>query len=236
MTHEMNDTPNASPNQEERPPSSDGNATPSGEILKAGTRKSWAQGLTVPLWLSLSAIVLSAFLAFPAVKGFTLGRETGRLKEEIKQLQGSLLLVQAQGLKPDQAVAHFGSQNVEGEPGFDGARGVGLFVSPILPLEPKKAELPDLIQIDFRNKADAVLAFDGTRFNFTEVRLSLFQEGNVVWSQTLAMPRKTLFVQNVMTFVLNQEAMAKGDYRIRIEGDPSRGGKTLGEYDLRIEK
>ena len=100
----------------------------------------------------------------------------------------------------------------------------------------KKSGLPDLIHIDFRNNEESVLAFDLTPFNFEELQVSITQERNLVWIQTISVPSKRLYGQNLVTFVLTREALSAGEYKIKLDGNPSREIKRLGEFDLTIER
>jgi len=199
-------------------------------------RNAWWQKIAIPKWLSLAAILLAAFLFFPAYKGFTSGREIRSLKEESANSNHALSLSRAQITKLENDLYQVGFQGRGRRVGDRLARGLGLFVSPVLSLEQKNSRLPDLIHIDFRNKEEAVLAFELTRFNIEELQMSIFQEGNLVWLQTILIPPKTLFVQNLVTFVLSRDTLAAGEYRIKIEGNPSRVIKPVGEFDLTVER
>ena len=73
-------------------------------------------------------------------------------------------------------------------------------------------------------------------FHFEELQMSIMQERNLVWIQTISVPPKTLYGQNLVTFVLTREALNAGEYKIKIDGNPSREIKRLGEFDLTIER
>lgn len=188
-----------------------------------------------PPWLSLGAILVAAFLVFPAYKGFTSGREIQRLKEEVENANRSLSLSRTQIAKLENDLYRVGLLR-QGRGADLPDKGLGLFISPILSLEQKKSELPDLIQIDFRNNEDSVLAFELSRLDVEELQISILRDGNLIWLQTIRVPPKTLFVQDLVTFVLNRDRFDSGKYKIAIDGNPSRNIRRLAEFDLTIKK
>jgi hypothetical protein len=193
------------------------------------------RGMAIPQGLSLGAILLAAFLVFPAYKGFVSGREIQRLKEEAGSAHQALSLSRTQVSKLENDLYRVGVLR-QGRVGDPPARGLGLYLSPILSLEQKKSELPDLIHIDFRNNEESVLAFDPSRLNVEELQMRILREGNLVWLQTISIPPKTLLVQDLVTFVLTRDTLDAGEYQIKVEGNPSREIKRLAEFDLTIER
>ena len=204
--------------------------------VKAESDKlAFLKGIAISPWASLGAILLATFLLFPAYKGFTSGREIQRLKEDLGSANESLSLSRTLVSKLENDLYRVGLQG-RGRVGEHPSAGLGLLVSPVLSLEQKKSGLPDLIHIDFRNNEESVLAFDLTPFNFEELQVSITQERNLVWIQSISVPPKTLYGQNLVTFVLTREALSAGDYKIKLDGNPSREIKRLGEFDLTIER
>ena len=117
------------------------------------------QGMAISPWASLGAILLAAFLVFPAYKGFTSGREIQRLREELGSSNQSLSQSKTLVSKLENDLYRVGLQG-QGRVGEHPVAGLGLLISPVLSLEHKKSGLPDLIHIDFRNNEESVLAFD----------------------------------------------------------------------------
>jgi len=191
--------------------------------------------LVIPSWISLAAVILAGFLIFPAYKGFISGKERGQLDKQLKSANQSLALSRAQIAKLENEIYQVGLQGQGRRLGDHLARGLGLFVSPLLSLEQKKSGLPDLIHINFSQKEEAVLAFEVGRVNVEELQMSIFQKGNLVWLQTVPIPARTLLNQNLITFVLSRDTLGPGEYRIRVDGNPSREKKPVSEFDLWIE-
>lgn len=198
-------------------------------------RMTLIQGMVISPWVSLGAILLAAFLVYPAYQGFNSGRKIQRLREELGSSNQSLSLSKSLISKLETDLYRVGLQG-QGRVGEHPVAGLGLLISPILSLEHKKSGLPDLIHIDFRNKEESVLAFDLTPFHFEELQVSITQEKNLVWIQTISVPPKTLFGENLVTFVLTREALSAGEYKIKMDGNPSREIKRVGEFDLTIER
>jgi len=185
-------------------------------------------------WLSIGAILVATFLVFPAYKGFTSGREIHLLKEEVGSANQALSLTRAQVSKLENDLYRVGLLG-QGRVGNHPSSGIGLFITPILSLEQKKSELPDLIQVDFRNSEESVLAFDLSRLNIEELQISILREGNLVWLRTIPIPPKTMFVQDLVTFVLTRDILSAGAYKIKVDGNPSKEVKVLAEFDLTID-
>ncbi len=204
-------------------------------VKAEGGKMAFLRGIAISPWASLGVILLAAFLLFPAYKGFTSGREIRHLREELGSANESLSLSRTLVSKLENDLYRVGLQG-RGRVGEHPSAGLGLLVSPVLSLEPKKSGLPDLIHIDFRNNEESVLAFDLTPFNFEELQVSITQERNLVWIQTISVPSKRLYGQNLVTFVLTREALSAGEYKIKLDGNPSREIKRLGEFDLTIER
>ena len=206
------------------------------EVVRSNASKDQpSKSLVIPGWISLTALIVAGFLLFPAYKGFKSGREKGILDEQLKSANQSLALSKAQIAKLENEIYQVGLQGQGRRLGDHLARGLGLFVSPLLSLEQKKSGLPDLIRIDFRQREEAVLAFEAGGIRVEELQMSIFQEGNLVWLQTVPIPRKTLFNQNLITFVLSRDTLGPGKYRIKMDGNPSREKTPVSEFDLWIE-
>jgi hypothetical protein len=207
-----------------------------GKLIKVeSSQMALFRGMAFPQWLSLGAILVAAFLVFPAYKGFVSGREIQRLKEEAGSANQALSLSRTQVSKLENDLYRVGVLG-QGRVGDHLARGLGLYISPILSLEQKKSELPDLIHINFRNNEESVLAFDPSRLNVEELQVRIFREGNLVWLQTISIPPKTLLVQDLVTFALTRDTLDAGEYQIKVDGNPSKEIKRLAEFDLTIER
>lgn len=222
-------------NNQSRPSDLQPELNDTGKPTKAENDKmALLRGIAISPWASIGAILLAAFLLFPAYKGFTSGREIQRLREELGSANESLSLSKRLVSKLENDLYRVGLQ-IQGRLGEHPPVGLGLLVSPVLSLEQKKSGLPDLIHIDFRNNQESILGFDLTPFNIEELQVSIMQKKELVWIQTISVPPKTLYGQNLVTFVLTREALSAGEYKIKLDGNPSREIKRLGEFDLAIE-
>jgi hypothetical protein len=110
----------------------------------------------------------------------------------------------------------------------------GLYISPLLFLEQKKSTTPDLISIDFSQADQAILVFSLPRFDLRDIEISIYQDTQLVWNQSIAVPKEKLFSENLVTFLLTRSALRAGTYRITVEGNPTARRIGLNQFDLAI--
>ena len=200
------------------------------ELLQA-----WMATLIIPVPLTLGALVFAAFLLFPAYKGLTSGSVIRQLEQTNQELQKQkdAIQIRAIGLERDLAGRDLQLTQRQRQVGAD--TGSGLYLSPLFYLDGRKSKAPDLINIDFTQADQAILVFSLPKLELREIELSIYQETRLVWSQSLAIPERKLFGENLVTVLLKSAALGKGSYRMTVQGNPSGQRVDLSQFDITIE-
>ena len=201
----------------------------------ASLLKDWIATLVIPVPMSLGAFVLAAFLIFPAFKGLSSGSTIRQLEKEKKELQQALEAAKSQSIKLDRELAQRDVQLLQRQQSKRIETDTGLYISPILSLEPKKTATPDLISINLSEADQAILVFALPRYKLQDVEFSVYQETRLVWSQSISIPPETLFNQNLVAFVLSRSLLPPGSYRLKVDGNPTTQRIGLNQFDLTIE-
>ncbi len=222
-------------NEIQRPRSPIKPEEPNPWIVIASSLKNWIATLVIPVPISLGAFFLAAFLIFPAFKGLSSGSTIRQLEEEKKELQQALDAAKSQSIKLDRELAQRDIQLLQRQQSKRNETNVGLYIAPILSLEPKKAVTPDLISINLSQTDQAILVFALPRYKLQEVEFSVYQDTRLVWSQSISIPSETLFNQNLVTFVLSRSVLPPGSYRLKVDGNPTSQKIGLNQFDLSIE-
>jgi len=200
------------------------------ELLKA-----WIATLVIPVPVTLGALVLAAFLLYPAYKGLTSGSTILQLEQANQDLQTQkdAANIRAIGLERKLAERDLQLTQRQRQGGVD--TGSGLYLSPLLYLEGRKSRAPDLISIDFTQAEQAILVFSLPKIELREVEVSIYEETRLVWNQSLAIPQQKLFGENLVTFLLKSSAVGKGHYRMTVQGNPTGQRIELNQFDVTIE-
>jgi hypothetical protein len=200
------------------------------ELLKA-----WMATVIIPAPVTLGALVLAAFLLFPAYKGLTSGSTIRQLEQRNQELQRHNDSTQIRVIELERELAGRDIQLTQRQRQSRVDTGSGLYLSPLLYLEGRKPRAPDLINIDFSQAEQAILVFSLPKLQLQEVEVSIYEETRLVWSQTLAIPQQQLFGENLVTFLLKSSALGKGNYRMKVQGNPTAQPVDLSQFDITIE-
>ena len=197
--------------------------------------KEWMATLVIPVPVTLGALVFTAFLLLPAYKGLTSASTIRQLEQTIQELQKQkeASQIRAIGLERELAGRDLQLTQRQRQAGVD--QGSGLYLSPLLYLDSRKSKAPDLISIDFTQAEQAILVFSLPKVELHDVEVSIYQETRLVWSQSLAIPQKKLFGENLVTFLLKSSAVGKGNYRMTVQGNPTGKRVDLNQFDVTIE-
>jgi len=198
--------------------------------------KDWVNSFILPPPAALGAIVLAAFLLFPAYRGLVSGGKINQLENQINGLQQALGAERSHSSSLDRELSERDFQLRQRQrSGTTADAGVGLFVSPPLSLEPKRKAQPDLISINFTQSDRAILVFSLPKIPLQEIEASILQEKRLVWNQILPLPQGNLSNQNLVAFVLASAILPAGNYRLVVEGNPTRQRVALAHFDLAVE-
>jgi len=198
--------------------------------------KTWMATLAIPVPFTLGALVLAAFLLFPAYKGLTSGSTIRQLEQTNQELQKQKdeIHIRAIGLEREVAGRDLQLTQRQRQAG-NTESGSGLYLSPLFYLDGKKPKARDLINIDFTQADQAILVFSLPKLELQEVEVTIYQEARLVWNQTLALPKQKLFGENLVTLFLKSAALGKGNYRMTFQGNPTAQRVDLSEFDITIE-
>lgn len=205
-------------------------------LLIARDLKDWINTLVLPVPLSLAAIVLAAFLVFPAYRGLLSSGIITQLEGRIKELQQGLDTERAHSITLDRELAQRDIQLQQRQRSNVSSSEPGLFLSPLLSLEPRRSKVPDLISVSFAQSDRALLVFSLPKQALEEIEVNIFQEQRSIWNQILPVSPEDLSNQNFVTFVISNSILAPGKYQLRVDGNPSRQRISLAQFDLSVEK
>jgi hypothetical protein len=198
--------------------------------------KDWINSFILPPPVALGAIILAAFLLFPAYRGLVSGQKINQLETQINGLQQALEAERSHSSNLDRELSQRDFQLRQRQrSGITADTGVGLFVSPPLSLEPKRKAQPDLISINFTQSDRAILVFSLPKMPLEEIEASILQEKRLVWNQILPLPPGNLSNQNLIAFVLASAILPAGNYHLVVEGNPTRQRVALARFDLAVE-
>ena len=199
--------------------------------------KTWMATLAIPVPFTFGALVLAAFLLFPAYKGLMSGSTIRQLQQTNQELQKQkdAIQIRAIGLEREVAGRDIQLTQRQRQAGVETETGSGLYLSPLFYLDGKKPKTRDLINIDFTQADHAILVFSLPKLELQEVEVSIYQEAHLVWNQTLALPKQRLFGENLVTLFLKGAALGKGNYRMTFQGNPTAQRVDLSEFDITIE-
>jgi hypothetical protein len=195
----------------------------------------WITGLVIPAPFTLSALVLAAFLIFPAFKGLTSGSVIRELEQKNGELQQMLDSAKSQRVRLERELSERDIRLSQRQPTSHEVGDSGLFISPLLFLESKKGRTPDLISINFSEAEQAILVFSLPRYQLQDLEISIYEDTRLVWNQSIGVPKDKLFNQNLVTFLLTRSSLGPGTYKITVEGNPTTRRVALNEFDLTIE-
>jgi len=196
--------------------------------------KVWMATLAIPVPFTFGALVLAAFLLFPAYKGLTSGSTIRQLQQANQELQKQKDAIQIRAIGLEREVAGRDLQLTQRQRAGT-ETGSGLYLSPLFYLDGKNPKTRDLINIDFTQADHAILVFSLPKLELQEVEVSIYQEARLVWNQTLALPKQKLFGENLVTLFLKGAALGKGNYRMTFQGNPTAQRVDLSEFDITIE-
>src|SRR5262245_8251177 len=197
--------------------------------------KTWMATLAIPVPFTFGALVLAAFLLFPAYKGLTSGSTILQLQQTNQELQKQKDAIQIRAIGLEREVAGRDLQLTQRQRQAGTETGSGLYLSPLFYLDGKKPKARDLINIDFTQADQAILVFALPKLELQEVEVSIYQEARLVWNQTLALPKQKLFGENLVTLFLKSASLGKGNYRMTFQGNPTAQRVDLSEFDITIE-
>ena len=197
--------------------------------------KAWLATVVIPVPLTLGALVLAAFLLFPAYKGLTSGSVILQLRQANEELQRQKEAIQTRTIELERELAGRDLQLTQRQRQGAVDTGSGLYLSPLFYLDGRKSRTPDLINIDFTQADQAILVFSLPKLELKEVEISIYQETRLVWNQSLALPQQKLFGENLVTLLLKGAALEKGNYRMTVQGNPTGQRVDLSQFDLTIE-
>jgi hypothetical protein len=198
--------------------------------------KDWTNTVVLPPALALGAIVLAAFLLFPAYRGLVSGRRINQLEVQISGLQQALEAERSHSSKLDRELSQREFQLRQRQrSGTTADTGVGLFISPLVSLEPRRKTQPDLISINFTQSDRAILVFSLPKIPLEEIEANIFQEKRLVWNQIIPLPQGNPSNQNLVAFVLASAILPAGNYRLLVEGNPTKQRVALAQFDLAVE-
>ena len=200
------------------------------EVLKA-----WMATVVIPVPVTLGALVFAAFLLFPAYKGLTSGSTIHQLEQTSQELQRQIDAAKIRVIGLERELAGRDLQLTQRQRPVGVDTGSGLYLSPLLYLGGRKSKAPDLINIDFTQANQAILVFSLPKMELRDLEVSIYQETQLVWNQSLVIPQQKLFGENLVTFLLTSSAVGKGNYRMTLQGNPTGKRVDLGQFDITIE-
>jgi hypothetical protein len=197
--------------------------------------KNWLGPVNLPAPVSLAAVVLAAFLILPAYWGLVSGRTIRQLRGQIDGLQQSLKAARDRSLSLDLELSQRNIQLLQ-RPGPLSDLDSGLFVSPLVSLEPKRSTLPDLIRIGFAHSDQAVLVFYPPTRQIEEIEVKILQGQRLVWSQILPYTSGSAATPNLVTLILSRYALPPGGYQLNLAGNPAKQRMNFAQFDLTVER
>jgi hypothetical protein len=198
--------------------------------------KEWINSFILPPPVALGAIVLAAFLLFPAYRGLVSGRRINQLETQMKGLQQALEAERSHSTNLDRELSQRDFQLRQRQrSGTTADTSAGLFISPRLSLETKRKAQPDLISINFSQSDRAILVFSLPKMPLEEIEASILQEKRLVWNQVLPLPQGNLSDQSLVAFVLASSILPAGNYHLVVEGNPTKQRVALALFDLAVE-
>ena len=239
--HDPNDPVDEERRTEETPPLPFEDVTPPSkkdepvatplELLKA-----WMATVVIPVPVTLGALVFAAFLFFPAYKGLTSGSTIHQLDQTNQELQRQIdaAKIRMIGLERELAGRDLLLTQRQRPVGVGVDTGSGLYLSPLLYLDGRKSKAPDLINIDFTQADQAILVFSLPKLELRDLEVSIYQDTQLVWNQSLVIPQQKLFGENLVTFLLKSSAVGKGNYRMIVLGNPTGKRVELSQFDITI--
>lgn len=225
------------PNLAGPPPLESQKSNLSTEVVKTPIEmlKQWIGALVIPVPITLGVLVLAAFLLYPAYKGLTSGSTIRQLEQTNQELQKRMEAGQARTIGLERELAGRDLQLTQRQRQSAVDTGSGLYLSPLLYLDGRRSKAPDLINIDFTQAEQAILVFSLPKLELQEVEVSIYQESRLVWTQILAIPQQKLFGENLVTFLLKGSSVARGNYRMTVQGNPAGQRVDLSQFDITIE-
>ncbi len=196
--------------------------------------KRWVTSLAIPTEVTLGALVLAAFLIFPAYKGLRSGSAIRQLEGTNQELQQKLSSAASRTILLERTLSERDIQLTQRQQLGRVDTGSGLYISPLLFLESKESSTPDLISIDFAQADQAILVFSIPRTELREVEISVYQETRLAWTQTIGIPEQKLFNENLVSLLLTRSALGAGTYRMIVEGNARGQRVKLNQFDLSI--
>ncbi len=198
--------------------------------------KRWMASLAIPVPVTLCAFVLAAFLLFPAIKGLLSESAIRQLNQKNHELEESSANLKTRNIHLERELSEREIRLRQRQQVHQGASDSSLYVSPLLFLEPKKPGTPDLISINFTDADQAILVFSlPERSELQDIEVSIYLESQLVWNQSIVVPKEKLFNQNLVTFLLTRSALRAGTYRLNVEGNTMGKRIGLNEFDLTIQ-
>jgi hypothetical protein len=195
--------------------------------------KNWLSSLNLPPAVSVAALILAAFLIFPAYWGLVSGRTIRQLRAQIDALQKSLKAARDHSLSLDLELSQRNIQLLQRQGPLSDSDS-GLFVSPLVSLEPQKSKLPDLIRISFAHSDQAVLVFYPPTRQIEEIEVKIFQGQRLVWSQILPYTSGSAASPNLVTLILSSYALPSGNYQLNLDGNPAKQRMNLAQFDMTV--
>jgi len=197
--------------------------------------KAWMATVVIPVPVTLGALVFAAFLFFPAYKGLTSGSTIHQLEQTSQELQRQIDAAKFRVIGLERELAGRDLQLTQRQRPVGVDTSSGLYLSPLLYLDGRKSKAPDLINIDFTQSDQAILVFSLPKLELTDMEVSIYQDTQLVWNQSLAIPQQKLFGENLVSFQLNSSTVGKGNYRMTVQGNPTGKRVELGQFDITIE-
>jgi len=204
--------------------------------LIARSLKDWTSTLILPAPLSLAAIVLAAFLVFPAYRGLVSAGMITQLEGQIKELQQELDIEKTRSVRLDRELAQRDMQLQQHQRPNVSSSPLGLFFSPLLPLEPRRSKVPDLINVSFTQSDCALLVFSLPKRAPEEIEVNIFQQQRLVWNQILPISSGNLSNHTFVTFFMGNSMLLPGTYQLRVDKNPTKQRVPLTQFDLSVER
>jgi hypothetical protein len=204
-------------------------------ILPTRTRiQNWLHSQGLPGPFTLAAIILASFLIFPAYRGLVSGQTIRRLGAQVSELQQALEAARDRSNSLEMELSQRDLQPAQRDQP-QGEIQSGMFVSPLLSLEPRQSKMPDLIRISFAHSNQAVLIFHPPTPQVEKMELRVFQRHHVVWNQILAYSAGSAASPNLVTLILSASVLSPGNYQLELSGISSQQRGILAQFDLTVE-
>ncbi len=197
--------------------------------------KGYVRSLALPAPISIGSLILAAFLIFPAYRGFTSARRILELEGQMGELQKTLDSQKARFVIMERELSQRDILLRQRQRTAMVSNEMGLLLSPLLSLEPKKRVMPDLINVTFSRADRAVLVFVPPKGNLEEVEVSILQGERLVWNQIVVMPKESAGDQSLLAFILTHSVLIDGKYQLVVEGNPTKRRVAIAQFDLSVE-